>query len=166
MSSPSPTATPSPIPTSTPWPTADPTLYATLYTTPTFTFTPTPNYYAQMKGLYRQMVGEWWGRMGVVVNRQGRAAWYAVVVFNEKCEMGQICGRYHFDDGCFGELVLNNWRPTFLVFRNLEYSGKESCPNWRPINVQPLKNDRLSLSFSYRNENELRVNKNVILRRR
>ncbi len=164
--SPTATVTSPTKPTSTPWPTVDPTLYATLYVTPTFTFTPTPNYYASMKSLYLQMIGEWWGRMGVTVNRQGRKAFYVVVVLNPQCEMGQICGRYHFDDGCFGELVLDNWRPTFLVFRNLEYSGKTNCPKWRTINVAPLKNERLSFSFSYRNEEGKRVNKSVVLRRK
>lgn len=104
--------------------------------------------------------------MGVTVNRQGRKAFYTFVVLNPRCEMGQICGRYHLDDGCFGELVLDNWRPTFLVFRNLEYSGKTSCPKWRTMNVAPLKNDRLSLTFSYRNEEGKRVNKSVVLRRK
>lgn len=163
---PSVTATPPVMPTSTPWPTVDPTLYATLYVTPTFTFSPTPNYYASMKSLYRQMVGEWWGKIGVTVNRQGRRTYTAVVVFEHRCEMGQICGRYHFDDGCFGELVLGNWRPTFLVFRNLEYSGKTDCPKWIPMNVRPLHNDRLSFTFSYRNEEGKRVNKGIVLRRK
>ncbi len=166
LSSPNPWPSPSPIPTSTPWPTVDSTLYYSLYTTPKFTFTPTPNYYAHMKALYSQMIGEWWGKMRITIKRQGREARYVVVVFNEKCEMGQICGRYHFDDGCFGELVLNNWRPTFLVFRNLEYSGKQSCKNWNPMNVEPLVNDRLSFTFSYRNEQGVKVNKGVVLRRK
>jgi hypothetical protein len=160
-----PTATVGSRPTSTPWPTVDPTLYATLYVTPTFTFTPTPNYYAQMKDLYRLMIGEWWGKMGAKVNRQGRKAQYVVVTFEPVCEMGQICGRYHFDDGCFGELVLDNWRPTFLVFRNLEYSTKESCRQWIPMNVRPLKNDQLSFTFGYRLE-EKRINMGVVLVRK
>jgi hypothetical protein len=160
------THTPTPYPTSTPWPTIDPTLYATLYVTPTFTFTPTPDYYSQIKGMYRQLIGEWWGKMGVSVNRQGRKVQYSVVVFYPQCEIGQICGRYHFDNGCFGELVLDNWRPTFLVFRNLEYSGKSACPNWRPMNVRPLLQDRLSFSFGYRNEAGNAVSKSVVLRRK
>lgn len=159
-------ATPSAIPTSTPWPTVDPTLYATLYVTPTHTFVPTPNYYAQIKEMYRRMIGEWWGKMGVSVNRQGRKVQYAVVVFYSQCEMGQVCGRYHFENGCFGELVLNNWRPTFLVFRNREFSANTSCPDWRPMNVRPLVNDRLSFTFAYRNPDGKRVSKGVVLRRK
>lgn len=161
-----PTSTPSAIPTSTPWPTVDPTLYATLYVTPTFTFTPRPDFYALMKDLYRQMIGEWWGKMGVSVNRQGRKVQYSVVVFYDNCEMGQICGRYHFENGCFGELVLNDWRPSFLIFRNLEYSRKLSCADWRPMNVRPLMHDRLSFSYGYRNEKGSWVSKGVILRRK
>ena len=164
--SPASSATPSAIPTSTPWPTVDPTIYATLYVTPTHTFVPTPNYYAQMKDMYRLMVGEWWGKMGVSVNRQGRKVQYVVVVFYRQCEMGQICGSYHIENGCFGELVLDNWRPTFLVFRNLEYSGSASCPDWRPMSVRPLVNDRLAFSFGYRNQEEKWVSKGVVLRRK
>jgi len=164
--SPTSSATPLAVPTSTPWPTVDPTLYATLYVTPTHTFVPTPDYYAQMKDMYRLMVGEWWGKMGVSVNRQGRKVQYAVVVFYHQCEMGQICGRYHIENGCFGELVLDNWRPTLLVFRNLEYSGSASCPDWRPMSVRPLVNDRLAFSFGYRNQEEKWVSKGVVLRRK
>ncbi len=161
-----PMPTPSFLPTSTPWPTVDPTLYATLYVTPTFTFTPTPNYYTQMKELYRKMVGEWWGKMGVTVNRQGRSVQYVAVVFDLRCDMGQICGHYHFDDGCFGELVLDKWRLTFLVFRNLEYSGKANCKNWTPMNVKSIANDRLYFSFAYRNPEGKWVSKGVVLRRK
>jgi hypothetical protein len=112
------------------------------------------------------MIGEWWGKLGVSVNRQGRKVQFCTVVFYEQCEMGQICGQYHFENGCFGELVLNDWRPTFLVFRNLEYSGKAACPNWRPINVTPFLGDRLNFSFAYRDEQSRRVNKGVVLRRK
>ena len=164
--SPAISATPSAIPTSTPWPTVDPTLYATLYVTPTHTFVPTPNYYAKMKEMYRLMTGEWWGKMGVSVNRQGRRVQYVAVEFYSECEMGQICGRYHIENGCFGELVLDNWRPTFLVFRNLEYSGSAICPDWRPMSVRPLVNDRLAFSFGYRNQEEKWVSKGVVLRRK
>ncbi|GAB4470945.1 MAG: hypothetical protein Kow0088_04290 [Anaerolineales bacterium] len=137
-----------------------------MYVTPTYTSTPTQNYYAQMKAMYRRLVGEWWGKMGVSVNRQGRKEQFFTVAFYEQCEMGEICGRYHSDNGCFGDLVLDNWRPTFLVFRNLEYSGKESCPNWRPTNVNPLANDRLYYAFAYRDEQSRRINKGVVLKRK
>ncbi|MCS6908740.1 MAG: hypothetical protein RML93_12785, partial [Anaerolineales bacterium] len=165
-STPTSSPTTSALPTSTPWPTIDPTAYPTYYVTPTRPVTPTPNYYAQMKELYRPMIGEWWGKMGVSVKGQGRKAQYAVIVFYPQCEMGQVCGHYHFDSGCFGELVLSNWRPTFLVFRNLEYSGKSSCSAWRPMNVSPLSRDRLSFTYSHRNEKGEWVSKGVILKRR
>lgn len=73
-------ATPSAIPTSTPWPTVDPTLYSTLYVTSTQPSVPTPNYFAQMKEIYRLMIGEWWGKMWVTVNQQGRKVQYAIRV--------------------------------------------------------------------------------------
>lgn len=159
--------TETPLSTSTSYPTVDLTTPTSAFTVVReFTFTPTPNYYAEIKGLYQLLVGDWWGKMRVTVNRQGRKVRYIVVAFYNTCEMGQVCGRYHVDDGCFGELMLSNWRPTFLVFRNLEYSGKDSCPNLVAMNVRALKNERLSLTFSYRNENNFRVNKSVTLFRK
>lgn len=87
-------------------------------------------------------------------------------VFSSQCEIGQICGRYHFENGCFGELVLDNWCPTFLIFRNREVSDNTSCPDWRPMNVRPLVNDRLSFTFGYRNPDGKWVSKGVVLRRK
>lgn len=159
----SPTAafTSTPLPTLPPGTPPSPT--PTRYQAPT---QPPSYYYGLMTQLYSSMIGQWRGMVSITVNRQSRPAQLITLEFYSGCQTGQVCGKYHWESGCFGDLVLMKWRPKTLVFRNVEYSADASCPDWVEYAVQPKPGDTLYLSMSFRDEDKRRISKGVTLRRR
>ncbi len=153
--------------TSTPLPTLPPGSWpsptATRYHPPT---KPPSFYFGLMQQLYQAMIGQWRGMVSITVNRQARPAQFITLEFMPTCQTGQACGKYHWDSGCFGDLVLMKWRPKTLVFRNIEYSGSDHCPDWVEYSLQPKPGDTLYLSMSFRDEDRRRIIKGVTLRRR
>ena len=123
-------------------------------------------YFGLMTQLYTEMVGQWRGMVSITINKQARPNQLILIEFFPACQTGEACGKYHWETGCFGELVLMKWRPDLLVFRNVEYSGSESCPIWVEYAVQPKPGDTLYLSMSFRDEDLRRISKTVTLRRR
>jgi len=160
-------ALPSVIFTSTPLPTLPPGTPPSPTPTRRRAHTKPPSYYyGLMMQLYQAMIGQWRGMASITVNRQSRHAQLILLEFYNECQMGQVCGKYHWENGCFGDLVLMRWYPKSLVFRNVEYSADASCKEWVGYVVQPTSGDTLYLSMGFRDQNKRWVSKGVTLRRR
>lgn len=102
----------------------------------------------------------------IKINKQARPSQQLDLEFYRRCQTGEPCGRYRWEAGCFGDLVLMKWLPKKLLFRNVEYSSNKTCPAWVEYTVEPKRGDTLYLTINYKDTDGRPVAKSVTLKRR
>ncbi len=124
-------------------------------------------YYGVMEGLLEGVAGDWMGMSSITVNRQSRAKQPIRIEFFRNCQMGQACGRYRWEDGCLGDLVLIEMRRETLYYQSVPGASLFlDCPIKSHYVIKIKPGDKLSLSISYKDEDGHPIARSVTLERR
>lgn len=104
----------------------------------------TPNYITALYEAIRKIRGEWQGIATTKVNRAERQKQPVKLTFQADCSIGLVCGKYHFDSQCFGDLILKKLSGATLIFVGQNLSGFQKCVNNGLFYIRLLSDRELS----------------------
>ena len=113
---------------------------------PNSTQTALPLYIATLVDLLGQVTGDWQGIATTKVNKEERQNQPVILSIQRGCTVGSICGKYHFDSPCFGNLILKQLKGMTLIFSGQDLSRDPKCQNGGIFYIKPQNDGDLSLS--------------------
>jgi hypothetical protein len=112
---------------------------------PNLTQTSTSIYISTLVDLLDRVTGEWHGIATTKVNQGERPKQPVKLSIQRGCSVGLVCGKYHFDSPCYGNLILKQLKGVTLIFKGQDLSGNPKCENGGLFYIRPMDDGDLSL---------------------